>query len=224
MSRRPAAARCRSSPSRAVSARRGGGLSSALAAALALVVAVGAVVVHAESRIRRAIDRGSWAGDHRRHDERGHGGGHVRRRADRHCRRRHGRLGGPLLGRIGVARRGGKPPRADDHRRRRRAAGRDRLRRGSSGLPTRAPRRMSEIDAEQPDRAPTTLALLFRPGGLAYADGFLWVIDAQRGQHRPDRRRVARGRRRPNRGRRRAQWRWRPAAGRCGSQTASTGA
>jgi YVTN family beta-propeller protein len=38
---------------------------------------------------------------------------------------------------------------------------------------------LSEIDATQPDRAPTTLALLFRPGDLAYADGFLWVINTQ---------------------------------------------
>ncbi|HUG94593.1 MAG TPA: protein kinase [Pleomorphomonadaceae bacterium] len=35
---------------------------------------------------------------------------------------------------------------------------------------------LSEIDAENPSRGPTTLALLFRPGALALGDSFLWVI------------------------------------------------
>ena len=35
---------------------------------------------------------------------------------------------------------------------------------------------LSEIDAENPGRGPTTLALLFRPGALALGDSFLWVI------------------------------------------------
>jgi YVTN family beta-propeller protein len=38
---------------------------------------------------------------------------------------------------------------------------------------------LSEIDADQPDRAATTLSLQFRPGGLAYAEGSLWIIDSQ---------------------------------------------
>jgi len=38
---------------------------------------------------------------------------------------------------------------------------------------------LSEIDAENPSRGPTTLALLFRPGALALGDAFLWVIDTQ---------------------------------------------
>jgi YVTN family beta-propeller protein len=43
---------------------------------------------------------------------------------------------------------------------------------------------LSEIDAENYDRAPTTLALLFRPGALALGDEadpgpYLWVIDTQ---------------------------------------------
>jgi YVTN family beta-propeller protein len=38
---------------------------------------------------------------------------------------------------------------------------------------------LSEIDADQPDRTATTQVLLFRPGAVAYGEGFLWIIDAQ---------------------------------------------
>jgi YVTN family beta-propeller protein len=38
---------------------------------------------------------------------------------------------------------------------------------------------LSEIDAENSGRGPTTMALLFRPGALALGDAFLWVIDTQ---------------------------------------------
>jgi serine/threonine-protein kinase len=38
---------------------------------------------------------------------------------------------------------------------------------------------LSVIDAEQPDRDAGTRALNFRPGGLAFADGVLWVIDVR---------------------------------------------
>jgi YVTN family beta-propeller protein len=38
---------------------------------------------------------------------------------------------------------------------------------------------LSEIDADQPDRAATTLSLQFRPGGLAYGEGSLWIIVSQ---------------------------------------------
>jgi DNA-binding beta-propeller fold protein YncE/tRNA A-37 threonylcarbamoyl transferase component Bud32 len=38
---------------------------------------------------------------------------------------------------------------------------------------------LSIIDAGQPDRAPSTQALLFRPGAMTYDSGMLWIIDAQ---------------------------------------------
>ncbi|HET9497773.1 MAG TPA: serine/threonine-protein kinase [Candidatus Limnocylindria bacterium] len=38
---------------------------------------------------------------------------------------------------------------------------------------------LTEIDADQPDRSAPVQTLGFRPGGIAYGDGYLWIIDAQ---------------------------------------------
>ena len=38
---------------------------------------------------------------------------------------------------------------------------------------------LAEIDTENYDRQPAVLALLFRPGAVAFGDEFLWIIDTQ---------------------------------------------